>query len=83
MDVQQVFTGYDSLNQAINSKFLGPLFKKGVMGSSMYLLWDWVWDLYEMHAPQGRATWCMVNELFVIVVCLRTLCTLRFVVSSR
>jgi len=32
MDVQQVFTGYDSLNQAINSKFLGPLFKKGVMG---------------------------------------------------
>ena len=32
MDVQQVFTGYDCLNQAIKSKFLGPLLKKGVMG---------------------------------------------------
>ncbi len=32
MDVQQVFTGYDSLNQAINQKVVGPLFKKGWVG---------------------------------------------------
>ena len=29
MDVQQVFTSYDSLNQAIQPEVVGPLFKKG------------------------------------------------------
>jgi len=30
MDVQQVFTSYDSLNQAIQPEVVGPLLKKRV-----------------------------------------------------
>ena len=32
MDVENVFNAIDCLNQAINPKFLGPLFLKGVLG---------------------------------------------------
>ena len=32
MDVENVFNPINRLNQAINPKFLGPLFIKGVMG---------------------------------------------------
>jgi hypothetical protein len=32
MDVKNVFNAINCLNQAINPKFLGPLFLKGVLG---------------------------------------------------
>ena len=32
MDVENVFNAIGCLNQAINPKFLGPLFLKGVLG---------------------------------------------------
>ena len=32
MDVQQVFNRANTLNQAINQKVVGPLFKKGWVG---------------------------------------------------
>ena len=62
MDVKQVFTGYDCLNQAINSKFLGPLFKKGVMGSLNVSILGLglgpLWNGARVSAPRG-----VVNEL--------------------
>ena len=38
MDVKNVFTAIDCLNQAINPKFLGPLSLKGVLGLSNVLI---------------------------------------------
>ena len=38
MDVENVFNAIDCLNQAINPKFLGPLFLKGVLGLSNVLI---------------------------------------------
>jgi len=64
LESQNVFNSYDTLNQAIHPKVVGPLFSfRGVVGGSSGFWWDWVWDLLDLgpgtKAPRSGALICL------------------------